>query len=111
MTSTSLIRSLVAFAGLAFLASPAAGELLADGIFVPAGHQPTAIVAAEFDGQPGIDLATVADGTGTLSILCNQGDGTFAAPVVTVIEAGITAGRSRPERVYAAEPWSPATRP
>ena len=71
---------------LAMLATPAAAQILADGVYVPSGHKPVKVVAAELDGQPGVDIVSVSDTTGTVSILLNQGDGTFSSPLVTIVE-------------------------
>ena len=83
------MNSFVATLLLATFAVPTWAQLLADGVHVPCGIPATKVVAAELDGQPGTDLAMVADTDGTLSILRNLGNGTFADPQVTVIEAGV----------------------
>ncbi|HVM95383.1 MAG TPA: VCBS repeat-containing protein [Candidatus Acidoferrales bacterium] len=44
----------------------------------PAGTSPVGVVAAELDGQPGLDIATADEG-GTITLLSNRGDGVFAA--------------------------------
>jgi hypothetical protein len=73
---------------LILLATPATADLLALGVLVPCNHAASEVVAAELDGQPGVDLATAADYEGTVSILRNLGDGTFAEPVMITVEPG-----------------------
>src|SRR5262249_26236540 len=52
------------------------------------GHAPTALVAADFDGDGDLDLATadsasgIVNGSFTVSVLLNQGRGTFAPRTV-----------------------------
>ena len=73
---------------LILLAAPATADLLAPGVLVPCNHAASRVVAAELDGQPGVDLATAANFEGTVSILLNLGDGTFAEPVMITVEPG-----------------------
>src|SRR5262245_28395187 len=42
----------------------------------PVGTSPVGIVAGEFSGTPGLDLATANEGN-TVTILTNQGNGVF----------------------------------
>jgi len=53
-----------------------------DGTFRPkadyvVGYQPSAITAADFNGDGSMDLATADYIGGTASVLLNKGDGTF----------------------------------
>ncbi len=56
-----------------------------------AGHEPTDVTSADLDGDGDVDLAVsnffnpAAGFAGTVSVLLNQGNGTFAAPVFHVI--------------------------
>jgi hypothetical protein len=59
---------------------------------LPAGQRAFDLVAADFDGTNGIDLAVSDPITGTVSVLLNNGDGTFAAPVVTQFGTAQPAG-------------------
>jgi hypothetical protein len=73
---------------LPVLSAPAAAEYFSAGVLIPCGDPPTKVIAAELDGQPGLDLATAADGAGTVTILRNLGSGEFAAPLVVFVDAG-----------------------
>lgn len=57
-----------------------------DGTFVHSAdyvvkNHPTAVVAADFNGDGALDLAAAVNDAGTVAILLNNGDGTFQAPV------------------------------
>jgi outer membrane protein assembly factor BamB len=70
------------------------------------GVHPYAIALADFDANGSPDLA-VADGSGGLRVLLNQGDGTFAAPVtygndaLTALAAGDVNGDGKPDLALA----------
>jgi hypothetical protein len=83
------MRPLLALLLLPVLLARAQAEYFAAGVLLPCGDPPTRVIAAELDGQPGLDLATAADGAGTVSILRNLGGGQFAAPISVVVEAGV----------------------
>jgi hypothetical protein len=59
----------------------------------PAGHYPYSVTSADLDGDGDVDLAVANDLNilppsnlaGTVSVLLNQGNGTFAAPVFHVV--------------------------
>jgi hypothetical protein len=44
-------------------------------------NHPSAVVAADFNGDGALDLAATVNDAGTVAILLNNGDGTFQAPV------------------------------
>jgi hypothetical protein len=44
-------------------------------------NNPTAVVAADFNGDGAIDLVASVNDSGTLAVFLNNGDGTFQAPV------------------------------
>ncbi len=48
------------------------------------------MVAADLNGQPGLDLATANSSDGTISILPNLGNGSFGAPLVHTVDSGST---------------------
>lgn len=64
-------------AGPAFAAIPTFGEPEHYG----AGSHPRYVTAADLDGDGNLDLATANYSSGNVSILLNEGDGTFAAAV------------------------------
>mgnify|MGYP006276137065 CR=1 FL=1 len=45
-----------------------------------AGNEPVSVTAADLDGDGDTDLATANDDSSDVSVLLNNGDGTFAAP-------------------------------
>lgn len=47
----------------------------------PSGREPRSTYAADLDGDGDLDLVTANSGGGDVSILRNNGDGTFAAPL------------------------------
>ncbi len=53
----------------------------------PAGDGPVSVAIGDLDGVSGPDLAVVNASSGDVSVLLNQGDGTFAASVVNVAVA------------------------
>lgn len=55
------------------------------------GAAATTLVAADLDGDGDIDLATDDSGGGHVSVLLNNGDATFAAPVLNVVPANVRA--------------------
>ncbi len=56
----------------------------------PAGYpvdpNPIAIITADLDGVPGLDLATANRGTASVSVLLNNGDGTYAPAMSNAID-------------------------
>jgi len=49
---------------------------------VPAGNSPTSVRLIDFNGDNKLDIVVInADGSDTLSVLLNQGNGNFSAPV------------------------------
>lgn len=63
----------------------------------PVGTSPVALAVGEFNGAPGLDLAT-ADEADTISFLENRGDGVFAAGAYAAVAdrytpTGLTSGR------------------
>ena len=48
----------------------------------PAGNGPRSVAIADFDGRGGLDLAVADSVDDGVSILFNNGDGTFAAPIL-----------------------------
>lgn len=55
-------------------------QLFHPAVTVPAGGVPGALVLAELDGQPGLDLALACGRSGVLSVLAGDGDGGFGPP-------------------------------
>ncbi len=52
-----------------------------DMVALPVGNHPRSVVAADFNGDSKIDLATACWGSDQVSVLLGNGDGTFAAAV------------------------------
>lgn len=50
---------------------------------LPAGHLAFDLVAADFDGTNGTDIAVSDPVNGTVSVLLNNGDGTFGQAIIT----------------------------
>ena len=74
---------------LSALAAPASSQLFDDGFYIPCGIAPVKVIAAELDGQPGIDLVMADDAAGAISILLNQGDGTFGTPTIISFDPAV----------------------
>lgn len=53
-----------------------------------AGTQPAAVAAADLDGDSYPELIIAHAGSDTVAVLRNQGDGTFASPVLTSVPSG-----------------------
>lgn len=63
-------------------AAPASAQIAFDPrINFPGGDGMRFVVSADLDGNGTLDLATANKSSGTASVLLNNGDGTFAAPL------------------------------
>jgi hypothetical protein len=69
------------------------------GIQFPAGRQPVALTAGDFNGDGIADLAELS-GDGTVTVLLGKGDGTFSDPISTA------SGASGPGRSMAASDFN-----
>ena len=67
------------------LAPATNAQIFADGVYYPTGVGPSAVVAAQFDGQAGLDIATANGTSGTMSVLLSAGDGVYLPPVNYVV--------------------------
>jgi len=68
---------------LIFAVSPGRGQELCfqPAVNYPAGATPVSVFAADLDGDGDADLAVAIEGSDNVSVLKNNGDGTFAAPM------------------------------
>jgi len=73
----------IALLGLISIAFPAAGTGVefASPVSYPVGTSPAGVVIADFNGDAKLDLAVANRGSGNVSILLGNGDGTFKAAV------------------------------
>ncbi len=73
----------IALLGLISIAFPAAGAGVefASPVSYPVGTSPAGVVIADFNGDGKLDLAVANRGSGNVSILLGNGDGTFKAAV------------------------------
>jgi hypothetical protein len=55
----------------------------------PVGEQPSSVASGDFDRDGNTDVAVTNQGSGDISVLLGNGNGTFFAENVLVIEAGI----------------------
>jgi len=71
----------ITLCAILFIADYAMADVFGEGIFFPTAGTPSAVITAELDGLPGVDIATVSNVTGTMSILLADGNGGYAPPV------------------------------
>jgi hypothetical protein len=55
----------------------------------PIGEQPSSVATGDFDRDGNTDLTVTNHGSGDISVLLGNGDGTFAGEKILVIEAGV----------------------
>ncbi len=67
------------------------------------GSQPRTIASADFDQQNGADIVTANIGDDTLSILANNGDGTFASPATSLTVGDGAAASNYPSDIAIAD--------
>ena len=70
------------------------GDLSLDAV-LKLGDDPIAIVAGNFDGLPGTDLATANRNSRDVTVILNNGSGTFGDPTATSLDftpTGLAAG-------------------